>query len=743
MNLRRNHILAFAIIGIFLLSSSGHVASVAAQDDVETNFQLLLMTNAGNRIRESYAFFIKQAVAPLGIDVQVLAKPFGQFVGDLLHLSTGQPFDLAIIGFSGGGPYPDFMWKFHSTQTSFGQLMYQLDNKNWQDFQAQDIGVTTAEVDHMLEQIDFELNPLVRRDKINEFAQLYMDKLLYDFPLTTVKVLTAAWKGFGGDQNQLWDPNLGAWASRKLGATWNASATPATRESNSSTLVFRAADPSSPGMFDPYQVFDTSTGAQSDYLTSAMLSYDSGYAPHPEAALQWFVDDITYHNNETGTATATNPDVPVKSGRHTYVLNSNFTFNDAVDYQGNPITGKSLDANDIALALKMFKNPNTNVNGKEQYDAVYNWTISTTYTTNDTIQIYLTNTKPDDYVILGGLTPLPSNILGGDLHMDDPDTTGLQDNGTTVTVDDTGYNPQKSVEWQQFTTQSGISLVGPMKVAEYKYKTDGFWSFAARSDYPFPNENDAVAMYSAGAYDHLNLNTTSDWAGLENFAAHTGVAAQPYFWNYAGFDGTSQGIDSVVVKVIPDTNAALLSFESGKLDFFGSSALGANTVQEHRDNPDYVVKDSLPVSGPTLLVFNLLNPHLQYRDVRYAIASSLDKNEMTAINDGFATPQSSPVWLVYDRFAPLEFKGAGPNGGDLSWYTPYPVEYNYATARDLMRENGYQARDSADPRQGAGSAPVQDIIATLGASLGSNTLIGLSMFAVTATVFIKRKRRYD
>ena len=104
--MNRTKTFAFLTIAIFFFSVNGYVNQVAAQESqLEENFELLLMTNAGNRIRESYAFFIKQAVAPLGIDVEVLAKPFGQFVGDLLHISTGQPFDLAIVGFAGGGRF--------------------------------------------------------------------------------------------------------------------------------------------------------------------------------------------------------------------------------------------------------------------------------------------------------------------------------------------------------------------------------------------------------------------------------------------------------------------------------------------------------------------------------------------------------------------------------------------------------------------------------------------------------------
>ena len=44
--------------------------------------------------------------------------------------------------------------------------MYQLNNPDWQEFMEADIGVSTAEVDALLEDIDFELDPIIRRDKL-------------------------------------------------------------------------------------------------------------------------------------------------------------------------------------------------------------------------------------------------------------------------------------------------------------------------------------------------------------------------------------------------------------------------------------------------------------------------------------------------------------------------------------------------------------------------------------------------
>jgi len=763
--MKRKTMLTMITIVIFLFSTiatSNMMAATAQNSQIETNFDLLLMTNAGNRIRESYAFFIKQAVAPLGINVQILAKPFGQFVGDLLHLSTGQPFDLAIIGFSGGGPTPSFMWKFHSTDTSFGQLMYQLNNPTWQAWQQQDTGVTTSQVDKLLESIDFELNPIVRQQRVTEFAKLYMDKLLYDLPLTTVTSRVAVWAGYGGANDSLWNPDEGLWASSWLGAKWDTN--PQDRidsKANSSTLQFRIADPGNPGNFDPYQSFDTSTTAQTTYSTMNLLTFDGSYKPHPGVAYQWFTQNVTYNIFNNGST----PQVFVPSGKQTWILNTNMQFPATTDYQGNVIPAHNVTANDIALAYQMFKNPNTNLNGKELFNPVVKWKVSTTVKTDDTFSIYLNQslTTPDDYFTFGAMTPIPSYILGGTLHVDDPNQSGLQPNGTTYTVADSqGFNPQNSIEWQHWASQAGNTLIGPMSLAKFDLKQNKFFSFKARSDFTFPNEWDMQDMYAANPtpYDTLltNLksnsgdNTTgtdySNW-NIGLFAPHLeGGNSQAYYWAYDGSSSnhqkpTEQNIKYVVVKDIPDTNAALTAFDAGQLDSFTSSALGATTVQAHENDARFVVKTTYPISGPQLLVFNLLNENLKKRNVRYAIASVIDKQEMTKINDGFAVPQESPVWLVYDRFKPAAFVGAGPNGGDLSWYVPFPIAYNYATGRDLMRLEGYKARDSAKPVASVAPPPVGNVFSTLRNALGSNALIGISAFALTSAVLIKKKRRYN
>ena len=113
---------------------------------------------------------------------------------------------------------------------------------------------------------------------------------------------------------------------------------------------------------------------------------------------------------------------------------------------------------------------------------------------------------------------------------------------------------------------------------------------------------------------------------------------------------------------------------------------------------------------------------------------------MTKINDGFAKAQHTPTWLVYDRFAPIDFKGAGANGEDLSWYTPVPVPIDYPTARDLMRLEGYKAAESNLPDTSQEEVPIDNVVSTVLGEAGSEFIIGLSIFAFAAISFVRRQK---
>jgi hypothetical protein len=697
-----------AVIAVFILSINGTVTTVQA-DTFEANFEVWFYTQAGSRITESYALYIKQALAPLGIDVKVVAKPFGQFVGDLLHLTTGHPFDLAQIRFAGGGPTPGFMWKFHSTLTSFGADMYQLNNPEFQDWQTIDTGVTTEEVDTLLENLEFELDLVQRQAYLDEFVQLYYEKLLYDFPMVTSIFQVAMWAGYGGPNNELWDPQEGIIPSRAFmpGDAWDAS-TSEDRNANSTHLRITTVTPGTAGMFDPNQSFDSATTDLTRYLHQALFAFDKGFAPHPGLAYQGWSEPVT--------ETSIDRDIDGDGAKNqsliewTYFINHDAMWAATVDKDGAAIPTHAVDAEDFVLAFDMFKNPNTVLNGKEVFNNVAGYEAQDfDGITNHVFKfwIYEDLATPDDYFTFGATSPVPAHILGGTLT-----------NGTySSDVNDDAWNPQDTDEWNNWESLEGHSLIGPYDIVDFK--AGEYYAYRERADYIFPNEWDFDAGYAAHQTAFDAIDTTVD---VSVFAPHIYTETpDAYYWAYLGGNTkpTFQALKTFEYVVIDDINANLLQFESGNVDSFTSTALGAQKVDDHLA-AGFILKNVVPVRGPELLVFNLLHPDLKKYKVRAAIAHVLDKDEILKIHDGFAEVHHSVVWA---------FQG--------KWYKDtWGLRYDYSAAYDLMDSMGYNALEDPSAQETTPTPPIAEVAG----ALGSEWLMLISAFAMGTFVFVRRRK---
>lgn len=703
-------LLSFAVIAVFVLSINGTVQNVAA-DELETNFEVWFYTQAGSRVTESYALYIKQALAPLGIDVKVVAKPFGQFVGDLLHLTTGHPFDLAQIRFGGGGPTPGFMWKFHSTLTSFGADMYQLNNPDFQAWQTIDTGVTTEEVDTLLEDIEFELDLIQRQALLDQFVQLYYEKLLYDFPMVSSIFQVAMWAGYGGAENELWDAQEGILTSRAFmaGNAWT-EATSADRNANATHLRLRTVTPGTAGMFDYHQSFDSATTDLTRYMQDGVFSFDKDFNPHPGIAVQGY-------SNTTSEAQL-DRDIDGDGAKNVTLVEWGYFFDGSAfwdattDKDGNAIASEAVDAEDMVLTFDMFKNPNTVLNGKEAFDNVAGYEAVDFVGTNDLFRfwIYADQATPDDYFSFGAFyPPTPAHILGGTLS-----------NGTTTgDVKSTFWNPQDTDEWDHWESFEGQSAAGAYDIVEFE--AGEFYSYRERADYWFNNEWDFEDYYTANT---AALDAYGDARGvdLSIFAPHAYTATpDAYYWAYLAAEAkpTFQAVKTFEYVVIDDINAALLQFEGGNLDTFTSTALGAQKVDDHLAK-GFILKNVIPVRGPELLVFNLLHPDLKKYKVRAAISHVLDKDEIIKIHDGFAEIHHSVVWA---------FQG--------KWYKDtWGLRHDYSKAYNLMTEMGYDALEDPSFQETTPTPP----IAQLEGAIGSEWLMLISAFAMGTFVIVRRRK---
>ncbi len=644
------------IIASILILSSLYMTSAAPVEDY--NFSIDFYYQAGSPNQQTQGLYIKEALKPLGINVELHPIPWGSFVGKLLHYNEYDDFDLATVRFSGEKPVPDFMWQYHSTQTSFGQSLYQLHYPEFQDWQLEDVGVATADVDQLLEDIEFEQNLNIRKSLIDQFNELFMTKLLYDYPMYSSTAKTSMWKGYGGENNELWNPDLGALESRMLGATWT-SYTPSERISSSTHMRLSLDSPASAEMFDPNQSFDSATSDLTRYIHDGLLYMDENYQTHPGIAWNWYFRDsgVTYdHDNNVVTP-------EIDTIELVYLLRDDAMWTETTDVSGNAVPTEAVDAQDFVLAMDMYKHPLSLISGKEYYDPVVDYFASTSITNNDTftIRINAEEFAVDSYYTYGAISPVPAHILGGELYY----------NFNTAKVSDfASWNPQQAEEWTHWASPEGHSLVGAYDIVDLNIGE--YYSYAARNDYYYPNEDDVDTFYDPVALFAIETDTGLD---LSIFAPHMNtIHPSPLYWAWdSPAKPSSQGIETFEYVVIDDINAVLLVFDSGNVDLFESSGLGAQQVKEHEENPNLVVKTSLQARGPESLFFNLLNPDLKKFNVRLAIAHALDKQLMTEISDGLAVPHDSVVWM---------------NSG-FYYDDSFGIDYDLDYAKSLMELEGY------------------------------------------------------
>ncbi|MCE7733859.1 MAG: hypothetical protein GPJ54_03205 [Candidatus Heimdallarchaeota archaeon] len=656
---------------------------------VTTNFELSFLIRSGSRIDESYALYIKQALAPLSIDVKIWAKPWGQFVGDLKNSTlNGKPFDLTTTGFNNRGKIPELSWLYHS-DGYWGDRLMHFDDPAFQAWQLAEIGLNqTSDIYPLVKSIDYELNLTRRYEMLEEFNELYFTRLLWNMPLVAQSTKMSMWKGFGGVNNELWGPQEGIISSSFLGAKWDPAHTASQRVANSSTIRWAVGDQRQFNL-DPFQSFDDQQDSQTDWsYRGQLLSFDKNYSPHPNVAWNWFSGDFgdTWDNDNN----AFTPDVALT--QYTFLLRDDVYWHETQDFEGNVIPAQRVDGLDYNLSLTLYdmarQNNNFEIEDENHWNTIADWSISSTVFPHDTVTIRVPNylRTPNDSFKFGNLNPLPEHLLGGDLIFYNS-TSEL--NETAPLTPGMPFDPWDTYQWNSFESFEGNTAIGPYQMVDYDFNI--FHSFAARSDYWYPNEWDISAYHTTNIADPdlLALETIYN-VDLELWGGSNSLSQDAYYhsWNGTNPDfhdkPTALTIEFIEYVVIDDHNWELIKFEAGDLDIYRSTTLGASTVAAHTENPDLAIKDAFPSESASMLFFNLLNDHLKKINVRLAIAHVIDREKLVNIHDGFGRAW----WSVADP---------ATISSDIDWDPiQHPLDYDYPCARYLMKLEGYRAADSND-----------------------------------------------
>ena len=679
------------MIGTFILGAFGTATTYSPADAQGlVNFSIVVETNVGNRLRESIAYYLQQALAPLGIDVQVRGVPFSQFVGDLLFADP-KPYDIGIVGFAGGSVFaPDWVDLYVSDPAIgfFGPLTYQLNSPVWKDAlandTANDIGLTQEMVDNLLMNITNNISDMDKRyEDTNKFQEWFMNYLLYDYPLLAPSGVVSVWHGFEG-----YDPDEGSVNSAFLGAQWNSS-TPTDRKNNATTIATSIASVS--GNFDPLQIADTSTGTAVANLFPTLLRFSGkDFSPHP-----WLAKSFNISTWEDAPIGENGTTKDVVAGKVKFYLNTDWKWLNVTSGQ----TVGSVTVDDVAFTLEIYRSPHIVINGKSSYKFIE---MVETNSTEQSITLYVSQPNLEDLRAFGGFDIIPKSLLGGDLTFSNGTTISAVNYGTNSSAGKniTNYNPLNTEEWNAWE-KNPVLQSGPYYVNfedSTMYKVGEFVEKRANPFFTFPNEWDST-----------------------NFDMRTPAAEDAFFFAYAddpNTAGTKEKPNKLQITVykhpiVEDINVQLLLFKDGQLDFTNPTSFGGDELAAQQNDPRFDVFTGLAVVATAdLLIFDLKNEHIKKYNVRRAIAHAIDKEgTLSNLFDNLRKPQDSPVSRFFENVDTFK-------DGKRGWYNDtWKIPFNLTEAKNLMIAAGYKIQSAgfSNPSQQVSSVvqSIQSSVATV------------------------------
>lgn len=636
---------SIVLILIFFGASFSLLNTIGQSSD--PNFTLVIQTNEGNSRREAIANYLATVLPYLGINVELRFTPFTQVVGDLLFTNP-KPYGISVISFAGGSVMaPDFFENYHS-QGFFGDLVYQLSSDEWKAWLPQDIGsggITQDAVDSLIENISSTFDFPERRDLTLQFQQMFMEQLLYDYPLLAPIDIISTWHGL-----ENFDPVEGTLGSAILGAKWGVE-TPPERKNNASTIAEMLL--SVTGSFDPLQVSDAETQSLLSGLFPQLLMFSKrDYSPHP-----WLAKEF----NLTTWYGAPNPDasvggiVDIPNGRLDFYLYDNWQWR----YPNGTVFGP-VTVDDVKFTFDVMKANHTLISIQSELDMIDHIEVNAT---ENRVSIFVTHPEIDDLYNFGKIQIIPYGLLGGDLTFTNGTVIrGLEN--TSAPLPFWKYNPLETQEWDAFAAN-------PIQAGPYYI------------DFSDPNQ------YSPGQFVYKWANPLftfpNEWDN-PNFDLRTPEAEDPYFFTWADDPNTSEKekpteitINQFYYPISSDIYNELQLFKSGEVDILSPLLFGTAELKAQLDNPLFDIHTQPFRTTADLLIFNLLDPHLRKYNVRRGIAHMVDKVSLNAITMNLREPQDSPVVPFFK---------------DSYYSDQWKIPFDYEAAKILMQLEGYVVPDS-------------------------------------------------
>ncbi|GAB4169116.1 MAG: ABC transporter substrate-binding protein [Calditrichia bacterium] len=149
--------------------------------------------------------------------------------------------------------------------------------------------------------------------------------------------------------------------------------------------------------------------------------------------------------------------------------------------------------------------------------------------------------------------------------------------------------------------------------------------------------------------------------------------------NYQYFHGRPY-LNSLIFKIIPDGNTAVLALNSGDIDFMMNN-FNLSNLKEFEQNPDLKILYGNG-SNYTYLAFNFRNRYLRKKTVRKAIAHAIDVEAIiNRLHFG-----------IHEKANSLLHKNHWAYENKLPW-----ISYNPDKAKELLDQAGYRDPDGDGP----------------------------------------------
>lgn len=145
----------------------------------------------------------------------------------------------------------------------------------------------------------------------------------------------------------------------------------------------------------------------------------------------------------------------------------------------------------------------------------------------------------------------------------------------------------------------------------------------------------------------------------------------PDYW-----DASLPGVDTLFLKVIPDSASRLAAFENGSLDAGGQSPVPLSDLKRITQSGklQFTKRGYAYSITPTMLEFNLDHPLLARHEVRKAIAHAIDREVIKKV--------------VYYGYADVSVSPIPKNFAQYVYTGPDPYPFDVAKANALLDEAG-------------------------------------------------------